>query len=203
MTQAKCKISRRLGTNIFIKCTKVYARRPYPPGPKKKRAASSLSEYGRQLIEKQKLRFLYNIKEKQFKIYVKKILAKRGRIEDAPTALIQMLERRLDNVVFRLGLAVSRQQARQLVNHGHIMVNNRKVNIPSYQVKIGDEISIQPQSTNKAVFKDIRLKIAKYNPPSWLQFNKEELKAKVVSYPSLEEAAPPVEISSVFEFYSR
>lgn len=203
MQQPKCKISRRLGTSLFPKCAKVYSRRPYPPGQKKKRRTTALSEYGRELQEKQKLRYLYNLKEKQFRNYVKDILSRGGRIQNAPTALIQLLERRLDNVVFRLGFAVSRQQARQMVSHGHFMVNKRKVTVPSYSVKIGDTISVRPRSHNKEIFRDIELKLAKYQPPAWLELDKKTLEAKVVGYPSFEEVMPPVEIASVFEFYSR
>lgn len=203
MPQARCKISRRLGINLFQKCAKAYSRRPYPPGPKKKRSPSPLSEYGHELREKQKLRYLYNIKERQFRNYVKDILKKGGKVENAPAVLMQTLERRLDNVVFRLGFAVSRQQARQMVSHGHFMVNQRKVNIPSYQVKIGDRISVRPRSIKKAIFQNIELKLAKYELPSWLKLDKKTLQAHVVGYPSFEEIAPPVEIASIFEFYSR
>jgi len=203
MQQPKCKISRRLGTNIFPKCAKVYSRRPYPPGQKKKRRTAAPSEYGRELKEKQKLRYLYNLKENQFRNYVKDILKRSGRIEDAPTALMQLLERRLDNVVFRLGLAASRQQSRQMVSHGHFMVNGRKVTVPSYQLKLEDEITIRPGSSGKEIFKDLETRLNKYEAPSWLEFDKKILKGRVTGYPLFEHVAPPVEISSIFEFYSR
>lgn len=177
-------------------------RRPYPPGIKGKRRTSGLSEYGKELREKQKLKFWYGLDEKQFKNYVKEILARRGK-EDAEAALIKKLESRLDNVIFRLGFADSRLQARQMVSHGHFQVNSRKVNYPSYQVKKGDLISISPSSLKKNIFQNLKTKIKKHNPPSWLELDKEKLEAKVKGLPSLEEAAPPAEISAVFEYYSR
>ncbi len=203
MQKAKCKISRRLGLNIFPKCAKVYARRPYPPGEKKKRPTPPLSEYGRQLREKQKLKYLYNLRERQFRNYVRKILERRHRIEDASSALMQLLERRLDNVVYRLGFATTRQQARQIVSHGHIMVNNRKVTIPSYQVKEGDEITIRPESRKRVLFQNIEKRFAKHKPPSWLALDPQKVQGKVISLPSFEEVAPPVDIASIFEFYSK
>jgi len=180
------------------------SRRPYPPGPtKKKRRVAALSEYGKELREKQKLKYLYNLKERQFRNYVKTILAKRERTESAPELLIQKLEKRVDNVVFRLGFAKTRQQARQLVSHGHFLVNGRKTTIPSQQVDIGDEVSIRPQSLSKGIFRDLTVYLKKYNPPSWLELDKVNFKGRVVANPSLEEAKPPVELSSIFEFYSR
>lgn len=203
MVQAKCKISRRLGVNIFPKCGKTFSRRPYPPGPKKKRRTAQLSEYGKELREKQKLRYLYNLREKQFGNYVNSILGRRGRVEDAATALIRVLEKRLDNVVFRLGFATTRQQARQLVSHGHFLVNQKRTTVPSYQLKKGDEVSIRSQSRQKAIFKDLEARLKGYQSPSWTEFNSVNLTGKIVGEPSLAEAAPPVEIASIFEFYSR
>ncbi len=203
MQQAKCKISRRLGTNIFPKCEKAFARRPYIATPRKNRRSPGLSEYGKELKEKQKLKFLYNLKEKQFSNYVKNILARRSRVGDASAYLIKLLELRLDNVAYRLGFAATRQQSRQMVSHGHLMVNGRKITIPSYMVRSGDEISIRPQSKEKGLFKNMGLRLKNVQAPSWLELDKENFKAKVVADPSLAEAMPPVEISAIFEFYSR
>ncbi len=208
MINSKCKICRRLGQKLFLrgerclspKCTII--KRPYPPGIKKKRRGGGLSEYGKELREKQKLRFWYGLEEKQMKNYVKDILAKRGK-EDAELALINKLESRLDNVIFRLGFASSRAQARQLVNHGFFAVNNKKTNYPSYQVKKGDVISINPSSQKKNIFKDLKIKIKKYKTPSWITLDAEKLEGKIAGKPTLEEAAPPAEISAIFEFYSR
>lgn len=178
-------------------------RRPYAPGQKGKRRLAPLSEFGKQLREIQKLKSWYNLRERQFKKYVKEVLAKRGKVEDLGEILIRLLEKRLDNVIFRLGLATSRSQARQLISHGHFLMNGRSINIPSYQVKKGDVISIKPQKAKKANFQNLKNLLKKHNLPSWLRLDLEKLEAKVVGEPTLQEAAPPVEISSIFEYYSR
>jgi len=181
-------------------------RRPYPPGRRKKRR-TTFSEYGKELREKQKLRNWYNLRETQFKNYVKEILKKRGRSgtekEDAPTLLIQKLERRFDNIIFRMGFADSRPRARQLISHGHFLINGKKVNIPSFQVKKGDKISISESSRGKNIFKDISITFKKKQIPSWLSVNAQKLEGEIKSLPTLIEVAPPVEISMIFEFYSR
>jgi small subunit ribosomal protein S4 len=178
-------------------------KKPYSPGPKAKKRTKSLSEYGKELKEKQKLRKWYNLEEKQFQKYVRKILKARGRIADAGTALIGTLESRLDNVVFRLGFASSRSAARQMVSHGHFTVNDRSIDIPSYLVKKGDKINVKPGSAKKTIFQKISPQLSKHNPPSWLKLSAKELEGKVIGSPNLEEAAPPAEISSIFEFYSK
>ena len=209
MAEAKCKICRRAGTKLFLKGEKCLSpkcpmvRRPYPPGQKGKRRPTPLSEYGKQLREIQKLKSWYNLRERQFKKYVKEVLAKRGKVEDLGEILIRLLEKRLDNVIFRLGFATSRPQARQLVNHGHFLVNGRSVNIPSYQVRKGDVISIKPQKAKKANFQNLKNLLKKHTPPSWLKLDLEKLEGEVIGEPTLQEAAPPVEISSIFEYYSR
>ena len=178
-------------------------RKPYPPGRKGKRPTRALSEYGRELREKQKLRFLYNLKEKQFRKYVKQILEKRGTAKNLSDLLIKTLERRLDNVVFRLGLASTRAQARQLVSHCHFLVNGKKVNIPSYQVNKGDKISVSESSRKKNIFKNLSLQAEKKELPSWVSTDFKKLEGKIKSLPSLTEVAPPVELPMIFEFYSR
>jgi len=179
-------------------------KRNYPPGQKrKKRRAATLSEYGKELREKQKLRNWYNLEERQLRIYVKKILKKRGKTEDPAVLLIKDLESRLENVVFRLGFTQSRAQAKQLVSHSHFLVNGRPVNIPSYQMKKGDVITPAPRKIKKTVFQKLKPLLKKYKTPSWLTLDPEKLEGKVVGKPTLEEAAPPVEISAIFEFYPR
>lgn len=160
MINLKCRICRRAGEKLFLKEEKCYtpkcplAAKSYPPGIKRggasKRGRRTMSEYGFQLREKQKLKFLYLLREQQFKNYIQKAL--RGGGTDIISRLAELLELRLDNVVYRLGLAKSRSVARQLVSHGHIAINDKKINIPSYQVKIGDKISIRPQSALKKKF---------------------------------------------------
>ncbi|MCD6402388.1 30S ribosomal protein S4 [bacterium] len=209
MVDAKCKICRRLGEKLFLKGEKCLSpkcpmvRKPYPPGQKGKRRKGGISEYGRELREKQKLKNWYHLKERQFARYVRDALEKRGKVEDAGVQLIQTLERRLDNVVFRLGFATSRSQARQLVSHGHFLVNGKSVNIPSFLVKKGDKIKIDPSSVKKAIFKNLLTTLKKHNVPSWLSLDIKNLEGEVKGLPTFEEAAPPVEVSAIFEFYSR
>jgi len=209
MKNTKCKICRRLGVKLFLKGDKCLSpkclmiKKPYPSGGNKKRRTRTGSEYGKELKEKQKLKNWYNLREEQFRKYVKEVLEKRGKVEDTGDLLIKKLESRLDNVVFRLGFASSRVQARQIVNHGHFLVNKRKVNIPSCQVKKGDIIALNPNSRKKVIFQNLSTNFKKYKPPSWIELNVESLEGKIIGEPSLEEAAPPVEISAIFEFYSR
>lgn len=209
-------------------------KRAYPPGQKKKRRPAPPSEYGKALREKQKLKSWYNLGERQFKNYVKKILNRRGRFteagassartkrraqderssasrasvkapaaEDATNLLIKTLESRLDNIVFRLGLASSRAQAQQLVSYSHILVNGKSINTPSYLVKKGDIISIKEQKAKKAAFQNLKNLLKKHKTPSWLELDVEKLGGKIKGEPNPEEVAPPVEISAIFEYYSR
>ncbi len=209
MKDKKCKICRRLGVKLFLKGERCLSQKcpiitkPYPPGEKGKKRTRQRSEYGKELSEKQKLKNWYNLKERQFRKYVKEVLEKRGKVEDAGALLIKKLENRLDNVVFRMGFTPSRVQARQIVNHGHFLVNEKKVNIPSYQVKKGDKISLRAGSRNKAIFQDLPTILKKHQVPSWIKINIEKLEGEIVGQPNLEEAAPPAEISTIFEFYSR
>lgn len=210
MINAKCKICRRAGEKLFLKGERCFSpkcamvKRAYPPGQKaKRRRRSRPSEYAKELREKQKLRNWYNLREKQFKNYIKKILGKRGKVKDTSALLIQMLEFRLDNVVFRLGFTLSRAKARQLVSHRFFMVNKKAMNIPSHQLKKGDVISLKPKKSGRKVVKEIRALMKKQKVPSWLELNTEKLEGKIVGIPTLEEVSPPVEIPTIFEFYSR
>ncbi len=209
MTINKCKICRRLKTKLFLKGERcglqkcAVVRKPYPPGQKSKKRTPSPSEYAKELAEKQKLRNWYGLRENQFSGYVKAVLGKRGKVQDASVVLIASLERRLDNVVFRLGFASQRAQARQIVGHRHFMVNGRAVNIPSFQVKKGDIIQVAEKAKQKPFFKNAAVSLKKYQPPSWLKLDAKDMKGEVIGSPSLQEAAPPVEISAIFEYYSR
>lgn len=209
MKDVKCKICRRLKVKLFLKGEKCLSpkcpmiKRAYPPGKRRKRKPTSLSEYGKELLERQKLKNWYNLKERQLKNYVKKILERRQKSEDASSLLIKSLEHRLDNVVFRLGFTISRIQAKQLVSHGYFLVNRKSIKASAFQVKKGDIISIKPQKIKKTIFQNLKNMLKKYNPPSWLELDIEKLEGKVVAEPRLEEAAPPVEISTIFEHYSR
>lgn len=210
MNNKKCKICRRLGVKLFLKGERCISpkcamiKSPYAPGEKrKKRTRSGFSEYGKELSEKQKIKNWYNLKEKQFSKYVRDVLKKRNQKEDAGTALIKKLELRVDNIVFRLGFAPSRKTARQLVSHGHFLVNNRKVDVPSYQARKGDIIALHLSSRDKTFLKNIFPALKKHKPPSWIKFDAEKLQAEITGEPSLEEASLPGEISAVFEFYSK
>lgn len=204
-----CKICRRMGTKLFLKgerCSSpkcAVVRKPFPPGPKRKGRFKQLSEFGKELQEKQKLRNWYNLREKQFAKYVNDILKRRSKVEDAAGTLIQSLECRFDNVIFRLGFASSRIQARQFVSHGHFFINGKLVDTPSYQLKKGDKISVNPVARKKKHIEKIAPMLKKYQPPAWLKLNADNLEAEVVGTPNLIEAAPPAEISTIFEFYSR
>ncbi len=209
MEDSKCKKCRRLGVKLFLRGDKCLSpkcpltRKPYFPGPKAKKRIKGVSEYGKELKEKQKLKNWYNLKERQFQKYVKQILKARGKVADASDTLVKTLESRLDNVVFRLGFASSRAAARQLISHRHFLVNGKAMNIPSYLVKKGDEIKVKPNSAKKTVFKNLSTSLKKHTPPSWLKLDAENLGGKVTGVPNIMEAAPPAEISSIFEFYSK
>lgn len=174
-------------------------KKSYPPGihGKKRR---TVSEYGVQLAEKQKICQIYNIRERQFKRYFREASKEKGVIGDN---LSKKLEIRLDNVIFRLGFAESRSKARQLVNHGHILVNNKKTNFPSFGVKLKDVIKIKKSSLNLGLFKDLKTKLKKFEVPKWLSLDKTKLEGKVISWPSQKEIGIPVDIQMIVEYYSR
>lgn len=183
------------------------ARKPYPPGKSprsnspRRRSGAPLSDYGRQLRAKQIVKFTYGLRERQFKNYVLKSMASKS--ESSTVSVIAALEARLDNVVFRFNFAGSRGLARQMVSHGHIFVNGRKVNIPSYQVKIGDTISVKPQSREKGFLRDFETVIKKYQPPEWLELDKEQISGLIIGKPKPESLEQTSNINTVIEFYSR
>ena len=211
MIGPRCKICRRLGIKLFLKGERCFGqkceivKRNYPPGLRSKRKGKKISDYGKGLMEKQKLRNWYNLSEEQFSKYVKSILdGKRSQTEiNTGDQLIKILESRLDNVVCRMGFAPSRSEARQIVNHGHFIVNGKKVDIPSYKLKKGDEIEVKANSKEKKKFQNIKASLKGFNPPSWISLDKNNMKGKVIDLPSAEEANIPVETSVIFEFYSK
>lgn len=176
---------------------------PFTSPPQQKKRRKPVSEYGKELIEKQKLKKIYNLRETQFRNYVKAVLKRRGTAEDPTMLLVQKLENRLDNAVFRLGFSKTRAQARQLVNHGHFLVNGKKVNIPSFQLRKGDLVSIFPKKAGKKIFESLATTLKKHQSPAWIELDKGKLEGKVVGEPSVSEAALPIEIPVIFEFYSR
>ncbi|MBU1165041.1 30S ribosomal protein S4 [Patescibacteria group bacterium] len=203
---SQCKKCRRAGEKLFLKgdrCNSpkcAITKRNYPPGIHGSKRRRFLTNYGQQLAEKQKAKRVYGILEKQFKIYYQKAVKKQG---DTGEILLQNLEMRLDNIVFRLGLAKSRRQARQMVNHNLFTVNNKKVNIPSYQVKIKDEIAIKTTKAKAKNFTNLSKDLENYNAPTWLSLDINDLKGKVVNKPGLEEIKAPFNVTLIVEFYSR
>src|SRR5581483_4035997 len=168
--------------------------------PRKRQKAAS--EYKKSLVEKQTLKNLYGLSERQFKRYVQETLEKMQRVQNVSDELIKRLEIRLDNVVYRLGLAKTRRQSRQMVNHSYFLVNGKPVNIPSFQMKKGDLVTVKPAKRKKPIFNDLAENLKKTDAPTWISFSKETLEGKVVGDPTMAEANPPVEISLIFEFYS-
>jgi len=208
-TYDQCKTCRRLGQKLFLKGDRCFSakcaivRRAYAPGQQKKRKGGSPSEYKKSLTEKQALKKWYGVSEKQFKRYVTETLNQMGKVDDVSAELIRRLEKRLDNVIFRLGFAKSRASARQLVSHAFFKVNGKPVNIPSYQVEKDDVITIKDNKKTKGAFKDLANELKRKEVPAWLSLNKEKLESKTIGEPNLDEVKPPAEISLIFEFYSR
>jgi len=200
MPKIQTKHSRRFGQNLRETEDKYFHRKPYPPGQHGKNK-KRVSEYGKQLSEKQKIKVIYGVRERQFRNYFDRAALSGQKTGEE---LMSLLERRLDNVIYRLGLATTRAQARQIVSHGHITVNGRKVTVPSFQVSISDEISLKERSKSKGMFKELDLRIKKYEPPVWLTLDKSSYKATVKRLPDTHATLDiPVEIAQIVEFYSR
>jgi len=198
-TGPRSKISRRFGVPIYGP-SKALERRNFPPGVHGPKSRRKLSEYGTALGEKQKLKYMYGVMEKQFRRYYEIAVQKRGVTGDT---LLQLLETRLDNVVFKLGFATSRRLARQMVTHGHMRVNGRKASIASMNLKAGDVVEVKdnPKSRRMAT---MSLEASQLSPvPGWLTLDKDLFKGSVVRIPSREEIAPIVNERLVVELYSR
>ncbi len=204
-TGADCKRCRREGCKLFLKGDRCVTgkcaldRRPTVPGQHgdanlRKKATG----YSLQLREKQKVKRAYGLLESQFKKYYFEGKRQRGATGEV---MLSLLERRLDNVVYRLGFGVSRAQCRQIVNHGHILVNGKKVDIPSYQVKVGDVISVRPKDHDSSLFKDI--KGSKVVTPKWLEVNTKELSGKVIALPERSDIDLNIAEHLIIELYSR
>lgn len=197
----KYKIGRRLGPGVYEKCqTQKFALSESRKSAVKGVRRKQLTDYGKQLLEKQKVRFTYGLREKQLIKYVKEAQSQKG--VSVYDKLFEKVETRLDNVVYRLGLAETRAKARQIVSHGHITLNGKKLNIPSYQVKNNDVIGIRSQSVNKGLFSDLEERIKNSNIPAWLSFNAKKKEGKVVGLPKMA-TGEMFDLRSVFEFYSR
>ncbi len=196
-TGPQVKLSRREGVALTDKCQKYLDRRPYPPG-EHGRGRIRQSEYLLQLREKQKTRRFYGVLEKQFRRYYEKASRQPGITGEN---LLRMLEQRLDNVVYRLGFAATRRQARQLVNHGHFRVNGEKVNIPSYQVRPDDVITVKPGSSAEPIIRAATELVASVAP--WLQADYDALNGKVLKVPERTEIDTPVSEQLIVEYYSK
>jgi small subunit ribosomal protein S4 len=200
MKKVKEKVERSLGTKLFIKAERcnshkcAVVRRPYFPGMHGPSGRRILSEYGKQLKEKQKMQVIYGLNNRQLSNLFKKYDV---------NEIINILERRLDRVVYYLGFAKSPRIARQLVSHGHILVNGRKVNVPSYIVYKGDVISINPSSLKKSIFADLKDYLKQKEVPIWLNLDIEKLEGKVIEIPLSPVEKLPFDINLVAEFYSR
>lgn len=204
-TEAVCRLCRREGAKLYLKGDRCYsdkcafARRSFAPG-QHGQGRKKVSEYGIQLREKQKARRIYGILERQFRNYFAKADKQKGITGEN---LLVMLERRMDNVVYRLGFTDSRTQARQLVRHGHILVNGKRLDIPSALVKVGDVISIAPASASSEYVKAISEKIATKTTPAWLVLDAEKMAGKVDRFPSREEIDAPIAEHLIVELYSK
>jgi small subunit ribosomal protein S4 len=201
-----CKLCRREGTKLFLKAERCYTdkcaivRRNYPPG-QHGQARIKQSEYSLQLREKQKIRRVYGVLESQFRGYFEKAERMKGITGDN---LLQLLERRLDNVTQRMGFAGSKKEARQLVRHGHLLVNGKRVNIPSYLLKAGDVVELAEKSKGIAQIQQTLAAVEKRGFPSWLEVDKTQMKGKVLSLPARDESSlPTVQEQLVVELYSK
>ncbi|HHW20533.1 MAG TPA: 30S ribosomal protein S4 [Thermodesulfovibrio thiophilus] len=200
-----CRLCRRENMKMFLKGTRCYTekctfeRRKYPPG-QHGHNKGKLSDYGLQLREKQKVKRIYGIMERQFKNYFEKATKMKGVTGEN---LLKLLERRLDNVVYRMGFAINRRQARQMVRHGFFMINGKKVNIPSYLVRPGDIIDITQAGRELEAIKENLALAEQRGLPVWIEINIEEMKGKFVRLPEKEEIQLPVQEQLIVEFYSK
>jgi small subunit ribosomal protein S4 len=203
---AVCRLCRRDGTKLFLKGAKCFMekcpveKRNFPPGQHGKDRKAKIVGYGLQLREKQKAKRMYFAQESQFRNYFEKAAAGKGVTGEI---LLQQLERRLDSVVYRLGFAVARRQARQLVRHGHVAVNGRKVNIPSFQVNVGEEIAIREGSKKLVILEAAKEFASHQTAPNWLEIDRENYKGRVLSLPRREDISLPVNEQLIVELYSK
>ncbi|HHY77842.1 MAG TPA: 30S ribosomal protein S4 [Clostridiales bacterium] len=204
-TGAVCRQCRREGMKLYLKGDRCYtdkcaiARRNYAPGQHGQNR-KKLSNYGLQLREKQKVKRIYGVLERQFKLYFERAERMRGVTGEN---LLRLLEQRLDNVVYRMGFAESRSEARQLVRHGHFTINGKKVDIPSYQVELNDVIAVREKSRASEKFKALAEAAAAKTAPQWLSVNPEMMEARVISLPTREDIDLPIEEHLIVELYSK
>ncbi len=201
-----CRHCRRENLKLYLKGDRCFSdkcafdRRSYPPGEHGERRGRKISDYGIQLREKQKVKRMYGLSEKQFHLFFERAEAQRGV---TGTNLLVLLERRLDNVVYRLGFANSRTQGRQFVLHNHFLVNGKKVNIPSFLVKKGDSIEVKEKSKKIAAISDSLEAVVRRGIPQWLELEKEKHKGVVTGFPVREDLTMPIQEQLVVELYSK
>jgi len=203
---AVCRLCRREGMKLFLKGAKCFTdkcpieKRNFAPGQHGKDRKAKVVGYGLQLREKQKAKRMYFTQEGQFRNYFERAARSKGVTGEL---LLQQLERRLDNVIYRLGFAVARRQARQLVRHGHVTVNGRKVDIPSYQVSAGEEIAIRETSNKLAVIEGAKEFASHQAPPNWLEVDRDASKGRVLALPKREDINLPINEQLIVELYSK
>ncbi len=202
--EAKCRLCRREGGKLFLKGDKCYngkcpfEKRPMAPG-QHGLGRKKVSEYGQQLREKQKVKRIYGVQEGQFRAYYEKADRMKGITGEN---MLSLLERRLDNVIFRMGIGVSRSQARQLVNHGHFLVNGKKVNVPSFIVKVGDVVTVKESKNSNKFFEELKATKGG-NTPKWLEFDNEKLQGKILALPARDDIDSQIAEHIVIALYSK
>jgi small subunit ribosomal protein S4 len=203
---AACRRCRREGLKLYLKGDRCYSdkcsfeRRSFGPGQHGQARFKKLSDYAVQLREKQKVKSMYGMLESQFRLYFKKADGQKGVTGEN---LLILLERRLDNAIFRIGFASSRNQARQIVRHNHILVNGKKVNIPSFQVSVDDVVSLKEKSRTNAGISENLEAVVRRGVPSWLELDKDNFKATVKALPNREELTMPMQEQLIVELYSK
>ena len=205
-TGSSCRLCRRENLKLFLKGDRCYGdkcafeRRPYPPGQHGQRRGGKLSDYKMQLREKQKVKRIYGVLEKQFRKYYYRAEKQKGI---TGTNLLILLECRLDNVVYRMGFASSRKQARQLIRHNHFLVVDKKVNIPSFQVKVGDVIQVREGSQKVPAFSEALETVIRRGIPEWMEVDKENFRGTLKTLPNREELTMPIQEQLIVELYSK
>ncbi len=204
-TGSVCKFCRRERLKLFLKGDRCYTekcsvdRRPYPPGQHGQRR-SKFTPYGTQLREKQKVKRIYGFLEKQFRLTFAKAQKAKGITGEN---LLLLLERRLDNMVYRIGFARTRREARQLVRHGHFIVNGKRVNIPSFLTRVGDAVEVRPKSRKMALFADSLDAVERRGAPAWIELERKEMKAMIKAFPTREDITMPIQEQMIVELYSK
>ena len=199
LSKPQYKLCKRLGGGLFEKCQTQKYTLSEARSRKNQARRRALSDYGRQLIEKQKVRFAYGITEKQLRRYVTESM----NAQDTVASLFARLEMRLDNVVYKMGLAPTRRAGRQIVSHGHILVNGKKIKVPSHKVNIGDVVALREGSKARSLFAKVAESIKKHKVESWLNLDTKKLQAEIKDNPKFDPAQSIFDFVSVFEFYSR